>query len=66
MTYNPKYNKQNYKYRSKKYKRIGVDFEKEYYENALAPAVAASGVSMSAYIKQAVTEKMVREGKTPE
>lgn len=66
MTYNPKYNEQNYKYRSKKYKRVGVDFEKEYYENVLAPAVDASGVSMSAYIKQAVFEKMEREEKAPE
>lgn len=62
MTYNPKYNAQKYAYRTEKFKRVGVDFEKEYYENNLKPAADAAGETVGGYIKKAV-DKRIRSKK---
>lgn len=63
MSYNPKYNEQAYKYRKDNLKRVGVDFNKTYYSEVLSPAVEESGLTISGYIKQAISEKIERENK---
>lgn len=61
MTYNAKYNDQKYKYRTDKFKRVGVDFDKEYYNNELKPAADKEGLAVGKYIKIAVAEKIERD-----
>lgn len=60
MTYNAKYNKQNYEYRSEKFKRVGVDFDKEYYENILKPIADNLDIPVGTFIKQAVDKEINR------
>lgn len=62
MPYNPKYNEQSYKYRQENLKRVGIDFNKQYYSDVLLPAVKSSGLDVSKYIKEAIKEKMDRDG----
>lgn len=54
MAYNPKYSKKHEEYRSRKYKRVGLDFEKEYYDTVLKPAADASGMPVNTFIKEAI------------
>ncbi len=54
MTYNPKYNEQHYKYRSEKYKRVGFDVPKTYYDDVIKPAADARGIPVAKLIKQAI------------
>lgn len=65
MAYDPKNNKQNYKYRRGKYKRVSVDVEKDFFETRLKPAADAEGVTVGRYVKDAVAEKLARDGRTP-
>ena len=60
MTYNPKYNEQNYKYRSEKFKRVGIDFDKSKYEQIKAHAVERSE-TVNGFIKRAIDETMQRD-----
>lgn len=62
MAYNPKYNEQSYEYRKTHLKRVGLDFPLQYYEKVLMPIVERSGMTLSGYIKEAITEKMDRDG----
>ena len=66
MTYNAKYNEQNYKYRTAKFKRVGIDFDKTYYDEVLKPAADNSGLPVGTYIKHAVDEKIERDSKDTE
>ena len=61
MTYNAKYNEQNYKYRTEKFKRVGVDFDKTYYDEVLKPAADSASLPVGTYIKHAVSEKIDRD-----
>lgn len=68
MTYNAKYNEQNYKYRSEKFKRVGIDFDKEYYETILKPYAEKMSIPVGTFIKQAVDKEIMRmqsEQETP-
>lgn len=58
MTYNKKYNEQNYKYRSEKFKRVGIDVERTYYEEILKPAADSLSMPVGTFIKQAIEEKI--------
>lgn len=60
MTYNAKYNEQNYKYRSEKFKRVGIDFDKDYYENILKPIADSQEIPVGTFIKQAVDKEITR------
>lgn len=62
MPYNPKYNEQSYEYRKNHLKRVGIDFNLNYYNDVLIPEVSKSGLTVSGYIKKAIEEKMKREG----
>ncbi len=61
MTYNSKYNAQNYKYRTDKFKRVGIDFDKTYYNDVLKPAADTVGIPVGTFIKIAVEEKIQRD-----
>ena len=50
-----------YKYQKEKLKRIPLDVKKEDYE-CLASAASAAGQSVNGFIKQAIAEKIEREG----
>ena len=65
MTYNAKYNDQKYKYRTDKFKRVGIDFDKEYYNEVLKPASDRSGLPVGTYIKKAIEEKIQRDSSNP-
>lgn len=58
-----KKNKMNYinKYKREHYKRIPVEVPVEYYTDKLAPAAKKKGISVSAYAKEAIKEKLERE-----
>ena len=58
MPYNPNRNKYIDEYKSDHYKRVAVDFKKDYYENTLKPAADSAGVKVATFIKQAVSEKI--------
>lgn len=58
MAYNPKYNEHQYKYRTEKYKRIGVEFERSYYDETLKPAADNLGLKVNAFVKLAIREKI--------
>lgn len=60
MTYDPKYNAQNYKYRSEKFKRVGVDFDKEYYETVLKPIADSQEMKVGTFIKSAIDKEIKR------
>lgn len=60
MPYNPKYNEQKTAYRKEKFKRVGIDFDKEYYENDLKPAADAAGMPVGTFIKHIIDEYLGR------
>ncbi len=49
------------KYIKEKLKVLPVKFRKDYYEENIAPVIEKSGMSPTAYAKQAVEEKIERE-----
>lgn len=56
MTYNPNYSKHNEENRKEKYKRVGIDFNKEYYNDVLKPAADHAGMPVGTFIKRAIDE----------
>ena len=58
MAYNPKYNEHHYAYRTKKFRRVGVDFERSYFNLILKPAAEAAGLPVNTFIKQSIAEKI--------
>lgn len=61
MAYNPKYNQKNYEYRKNNMKRVGIDFNKKYYENVLKPAADRAGMTVGGFIKACIAEKIPDE-----
>lgn len=61
MEYDRRQNKYTNKYKRDHYKRIGLLIDKSFYDEILAPKIEKSGLSVNAWIKQAIDEKIVRE-----
>lgn len=61
MTMTEKRKEYLYNYQKEKLKRVPLDLKKEEYEKLLISASAA-GTSINGYIKQAITEKIERDG----
>lgn len=49
-------------YAKTKLKRIPLDVQKKYYDNVLKPLVTSTGMSMNTFIKEAISEKLLRDG----
>lgn len=62
MAYTHAANKANQKYVREHQKQISVKYKKEYYENVIAPAINKSGIPTATFIKQAIAEKIKRDG----
>lgn len=50
-----------YKYKAKKWKRIPLDIDKNYYNNILLPTCNKLNMPVNTFIKQAIAEKIDRE-----
>lgn len=61
MSVSEKRRQSAYKYKAKNIKRVPLDMQKTDYEN-LVIISAKNGKSVNGYIKEAITEKMEREG----
>ncbi|HBA48035.1 MAG TPA: hypothetical protein DCZ91_09625 [Lachnospiraceae bacterium] len=61
MPVSEKQKQSTYKYKAKNIKRIPLDMQKMDYEN-LVFISAKSGKSVNGYIKEAIAEKLEREG----
>ncbi len=61
MPYNEKTRDYSLKYAKEKLKRVPLDMKKADYEQ-LTQVAAAVGISVNGYIKQAIAEKIEREG----
>lgn len=60
-TYDPKNNVYINNYKKEHYKRLQIEFDKDYYANVLAPAAEAKGIGTSTFVREAVKEKIERE-----
>ena len=49
-------------YKKDNYKRVPLDLKIDYYNDVLKPAVERSGMAVNAFIKQAIQEKIERDG----
>lgn len=63
MAYNPKDNERVNNYKKNHYKRLQIEFSKEYYTDVLLPVLEAKGIGASTFIREAVKEKIERESK---
>lgn len=54
--------KYDIEYAKTKLKRIPVDVQKRYYDNVLKPLVSSLGMPMNTFIKEAIAEKLIRDG----
>ena len=54
MTYDSKYNKQKEEYRKEKFKRVGIDFDRNYYTETLKPFADANNMPVGTFIKLCV------------
>lgn len=66
MAYTNASNKANQKYVREHQKQISIKYKKEDYENMIAPAIDKSGLPMATFIKQAIAEKIKRDGLSKE
>ena len=62
MAYNEVAKKATIKYIKEKLRQYTIRFNKEDYEQRIAPAIEASGMNVSAFIKEAIDEKIGRDG----
>lgn len=62
MAYNEAAKKATIKYIKEKLRQYTIRFNKEDYEQRIAPAIEASGMNVSAFIKAAIDEKIERDG----
>ncbi len=53
------------KYIKEKTKQVVIRWKKEDYDNRIRPGIERSGLPMATFIKQAVEEKLVRDGFIP-
>lgn len=61
MAYNEKQKEYAMNYAKKTLKRIPLDVKKEFYENVIVPAAKKSGLSVRAFIMEAITEKIEKD-----
>ena len=59
--YNPKNSKYVQKYNRTHYKNAAVTLPKEFYDDELKPLCDDLGMSVSAFVREAIIEKMERE-----
>ena len=52
------------KYAKENLKRVPFDVPKKYYDTVLKPHAESVGMSVNGFIKQAIAEKIERDGKT--
>ena len=62
MAYNEAAKKATIKYIKEKLRQYTIRFNKEDYEQRIAPAIEASRMNVSAFIKAAIDEKIGRDG----
>ena len=62
MTYTNVSRKATVKYIKDKQKQVQLRFRKDDYENRILPAIKKSGKPVATYIKEAVDEKIQRDG----
>ena len=65
MTYNDKSKEYSTKYMKDKQLRVPLNWLKEDFENRVKPAIQRSGIPVSTFIKDAVNEKLIRDGLVP-
>lgn len=58
MAYNEKQKEYVIDYAKRTLKRIPLDVKKEYYENVIVPAAEKYGLSVRAFILEAIAEKI--------
>lgn len=65
LSENAKQNKMKYinSYKKNNYKRIPLEVKISYYEDVLLPAAEEKGITVSAFVKEAISEKLERESK---
>lgn len=59
--YNPKNSKYSQKYNREHYKNAAVTLPKEFYDGILKPLCDGLGMSVSSFVRDAITEKIERE-----
>lgn len=59
--YNPKNSKYSQKYNRAHYKNAAVTLPNEFYDNTLKPLCNKLGMSVSAFVREAIMEKIERE-----
>ena len=57
--------KASIKWQAANMKRVPFDVRKDYYEEVLKPAVKEAGMTVGAFIKAAIEEKIARDGLLP-
>ena len=62
MAYNEKIKETNAKYMKDSQVRVPLNWLKSDFEGRVKPAILSTGIAVSTYIKDAVNEKMIREG----
>ena len=62
MPYNENTKKSTIKYIKEKQKQLTVRYKISDYTDYIAPAIEASGMNTTAFIKKAVSEKIERDG----
>lgn len=62
MAYNEKAKDYSIKYARNNLKRIPLDVKNEYYENVIVPEAKKSGLSIRAFILEAIEEKIQKNG----
>lgn len=62
MTYNANKKNATMKYLKDKTQQIVVRYKKDEYDSRIKPAIDASGMPQSTFIKQAIDEKIERDG----
>lgn len=62
MAYSENVKKNNLRYFKDKQKRIALNWLKEDFENRIEPAIQKTGKPVSTFIKEAVEEKLKRDG----
>ena len=61
MAYSEQARESSNKYRREKYQRVSVGFTKNLWDSYLSPSISASGMSLSAFTRMAIIEKVLRE-----
>ena len=62
MAYNESAMKSTVKYVKDKQQRLEIKYKKDDYEERIQPAIEKSGLATATFIKQAIEEKIARDG----